>query len=263
MRCERCGRDTPTRPGEACLWCGHVAGASPWQTPNVPGGPGVPPSGAYGEGPGIPWENEQNAKNLLETMKLVALSPGATFAGASRAIGMVPSMVFALIVGLAGGVVGLMWQLVLGMNNSEALKNLPPELQGFGEALAQYSQPGVGSIVMLPVGILIGLFIMTVLVHVGLLIFGGANGRFEDSFRAVAFASGATALLQVVPYIGGVIAFFWALVIQVAALRELHGTTTNKALLAVLLPILLAVGCACCGIVAAAGAIGGLVGAGG
>lgn len=262
MRCERCARDTPTRPGEACLWCGHVAGAGPWQTPNAPGG-GAPPSGGWGDGPGIPWENEQNAKHLLETMKLAALSPTATFAGASRTMGIVPSMVFALIVGLAGGVVSMVWTFALGSSaNTEALKNLPPEMQGVGEAFAQISQPGIGSVVMLPVTIMIGLFLGTVLVHVGLLIVGGANGRFEDSFRAVAFASGSTALLQIIPFLGSFIAALWALVIEVIAIRELHGTTTMKALIAVLLPVVLILGCVCCVGIFAAGAIGGLLGAG-
>lgn len=104
---------------------------------------------------------------------------------------------------------------------------------------------GIGSIaciILLPVFLVIGLFIGSGIVHICLMIVGGANKSFEATFRVIAFSQGSTGPLQMVPVCGGLIACIWALVVNCIGISRAHETTTGRAVLAVLLPLIV-----CCG----------------
>jgi hypothetical protein len=74
------------------------------------------------------------------------------------------------------------------------------------------------------------------------MIVGGANKSFETTFRVLAFSQGSTGPLQIIPVCGGLIAGVWALVVNCIGLARAHETTTGRAVLAVLLPLIV-----CCG----------------
>lgn len=80
------------------------------------------------------------------------------------------------------------------------------------------------------------------IVHVCLMLFGGAKGGFEATCRAVCYSSGAINALYIVPVLGWIVAIFWGPVIYVIAIKEAHKTTYLIAIAAVLLPVLV-----CCG----------------
>src|SRR5581483_8440593 len=97
-------------------------------------------------------------------------------------------------------------------------------------------------LIMAPIFIAIGLFIWAGLVHLFLMMAGGANKSFETSFRALSFAYGATALLAIVPCCGGLIALVWGLIADCIGIARSHETDMGRAVIAVLLPIVI-----CCG----------------
>jgi hypothetical protein len=104
---------------------------------------------------------------------------------------------------------------------------------------------GIGSvafIILLPLLVIIGLFIGSAIVHLCLMIVGGANQPFETTFRVLAFSQGSTGPLQMIPICGGAISGVWALVCNCIGLARAHGTDTGRAVLAVLLPLIV-----CCG----------------
>jgi hypothetical protein len=104
---------------------------------------------------------------------------------------------------------------------------------------------GIGSvamIILLPLFIVIVLFIWSAIVHLCLMIVGGANQPFETTFRVVAFTQGSAGPLQIVPLCGGVISFVWAIVCYCIGLARAHETDTGRAVLAVFLPLIV-----CCG----------------
>jgi hypothetical protein len=74
------------------------------------------------------------------------------------------------------------------------------------------------------------------------MIVGGANKPFEATFRVLAFSQGSTGPLQIIPLCGGLIAGVWALVVNCIGLARAHETSTGRATLAVLLPVIV-----CCG----------------
>jgi hypothetical protein len=102
-------------------------------------------------------------------------------------------------------------------------------------------------------------FVAAGVMHLMLLLLGGARRGFEATFRVAAYAH-ATSLLLLVPFCGLPITLVWRVVTYVIGLAEAHQIGHGKALAAVLLP-LVAVCCCCAGLVFAfAGALASLVG---
>src|SRR5204863_879753 len=94
----------------------------------------------------------------------------------------------------------------------------------------------------IPLFVVIVLFVGSAVVHVCLMIVGGANKSFETTFRVLAFMHGSTGPLQMIPVCGGLIAGVWALIVNCIGLARAHETTTGRAVLAVFLPLIV-----CCG----------------
>src|SRR5205823_12855691 len=118
---------------------------------------------------------------------------------------------------------------------------------GRHNAFAAMIGMGLGSIlfvILVPLFVVIGLFIGSAILHVCLMIVGGAKQSFETTFRVVAFSQGSTGPLQMIPVCGGVIAAVWAIIINCIGLARAHEIETGRAVLAVLLPLILCFGCA-------------------
>jgi hypothetical protein len=99
---------------------------------------------------------------------------------------------------------------------------------GFGDFIA--------SVILAPVGGTIGLFVLAAIAHLLVMLFvGGNNSGFESTFRVVSYVS-VTNLVNWIPFIGGLLALY-GLYLAVVGIREMHGTTTGRAALVVLLPL--------------------------
>ncbi len=188
---------------------------------------------------GLPWEERQargffNA--FVETLVMVLTKPDAAFRAMKIEGGLVEPLIYALIGGWVGGVVALLFSLGFQSMGLFANRN---------NAFGMLTGMGIGSIafiVLLPVMIVIGLFIGAAIVHLCLMIVGGANKTFEATFRVLAFSQGSTGPLQMIPVCGGLIAGVWALVVTCIGLARAHETGTGRAVLAVFLPLVV-----CCG----------------
>jgi hypothetical protein len=97
--------------------------------------------------------------------------------------------------------------------------------------------------VIVPIAAAIGLFIQTGVIHVCLMITGAAKRDIEITFRVVAYTMGATAVWNIIPWIGSFIALVWQSVCLIIGLKEAHQTTAGRVILAMVLPFLI-----CCGI---------------
>jgi hypothetical protein len=89
------------------------------------------------------------------------------------------------------------------------------------------------------------MFIGSGILHLCLMLFGGANKPFETTFRVVCFSSGAAYLFSIIPFCGGYITPIYNIVLECIGISRAHETTMGKAVLAVLLPLIV-----CCGIFA-------------
>jgi len=102
------------------------------------------------------------------------------------------------------------------------------------------------TIMLLPIFLAALAFISAGLVHLALILVGGAKRPFEATFRVACYAGGATALLQLLPMCGAIVSSIWNFICMVIGLSQVHGIGKGRAAVAVLLPSLV-----CCGVVAA------------
>jgi hypothetical protein len=117
----------------------------------------------------------------------------------------------------------------------------------------------IAQILFAPVFTAIGIFIVSAVVHVCLLLVGGAKNGFEATLRVAAYSEAAM-ILRILPMCGDVIGPIYALILIIIGVSEAHRISGLKATLAVLLPVLLL--CCCCPalIGAVAGSIASIVG---
>jgi hypothetical protein len=188
---------------------------------------------------GLPWEHRQERglfNAFVETLVMVLTKPAEAFTVMKREGGLGEPLIYALIGGCLGGIVSILFSLGLQSVGFFADRH---------DTFAAMAGVGAGSaafIVLVPLFIVIGLFIGSAIVHLCLMIVGGANQSFETTFRVIAFSQGSTGPLQMIPICGGLIAGVWALVCNCIGLARAHETDTSRAVLAVFLPLIV-----CCG----------------
>jgi len=130
-----------------------------------------------------------------------------------------------------------------------------------GEAAKDITQGtliAIGLIVLLflPIFLIAGAFVWAAMVHLFLMLTGASRHGFEATFRALAYTSGATSVLQFVPLCGGYLYPVAHLVYGVIALKEVHRTDLWRVVVSMVLMLLLccsAVGGIALGIAALAG----------
>ena len=241
----RTGRFVPTDIG----WREGMANWQPLSqfTEFGAGVPGTPPaqisaaatSEAAAPRSGLPWEHRQERgffNAFVETLVMVLTKPGEAFAVMKREGGLGEPLIYALIGGCLGGIVSLLFSMGL-----QSVGFFADRHDMFG-AMAGMGAGSAAFIVLIPLFVVIGLFIGSAIVHLCLMIVGGANQSFETTFRVLAFSQGSTGPLQMIPVCGGLISGVWALVCSCIGLARAHDTDTGRAVLAVFLPLIV-----CCG----------------
>jgi hypothetical protein len=215
----------------------ELAGVTPAEPPLQTGTPSV--SGPPAPRSGLPWDHREERgffNAFIETLVMVLTKPSEAFTAMKREGGLGEPLIYAIIGGWVGGVISFLFSLGLQSVGFFADRH---------NAITAMAGMGIGSaaiIILLPVFIVICLFIGSAVVHLCLMIVGGANQSFETTFRVLAFSQGSTGPLQIIPICGGLIAGVWALVCNCIGLARAHETDTGRAVLAVFLPLIV-----CCG----------------
>lgn len=184
--------------------------------------------------PGIPWENEQSFPALVETFKAIFWDASGLFQSAGQDLPIGSALTYALIIGLIGGVGASIWGVL-----TSALLSIGGDPVHW---LSSLGGSGVGSLVSVPVGVVTGVIIGSGLVHLMLVLVGAPHRSFDTTLRAVGFASGTAAIFQLIPFIGPLIGYAFGVVLEVRAIRAMHGTTSSTAAMAVLLPTVVCAG---------------------
>jgi hypothetical protein len=208
--------------------------------PTVPPPPS-PPTGAGGP-QGNPWERRDTlgfGSAFIETIKLFVTSPAAAFAETKRSGDYASPLIFAVLVGWIGVAVSQIWGMLF---HASIFSMFPGEM---GERMGVMAATSVGafvfSLIVAPIVVAIVLFIESGIVHLCLMLVGGLSNStsgFEGTFRVASYAMVAQ-LANIIPLVGGLIAFVWLIILGVIGLTELHGTTQGKAIAAILIPFAL------------------------
>ena len=204
---------------------------------------------------GLPWDRRQELglfPAFVETLKLVLLNPTTAFSAMKTEGGLSEPLIYAVIGGSVGFIVNFLFSLLMSSFG----------FMGNRDALAGILNVGIGAgalVIFIPVLITLGFFIGSAILHLCLILVGGARRPFETTFRVVCFGAGSAYPLMILPICGGLIAGIWCIVVQCIGLARAHQITTGRALLAVLLPIIV-----CCGggfvLAVMGGILGGLAG---
>jgi len=168
---------------------------------------------------------------LGETIRRSLFEPTRFFRAMPVHSPLGPALVYYALTSVASAGIMLFWGTVFGLfvAPGSPLAGLLGVGDGdFGARLVDF--------LLSPLASLFGLVIGALVFHVALVIFGGARNGLGATLRALAYAA-ASQLFVILPAIGIFVAMGWWLVLAVIGLREVHGTTTGRAVAAILAPI--------------------------
>lgn len=208
--------------------------------PPPPQEPPAPPSGNA-------WERRGTlgfVNGLVEATKGFIVAPGETFGETRRSGDLASPLLFAMMLATVAGIIGQVWAMFIG---TSMLSMMPSEMrEGMPFLMASSGFSLIVMIFVIPIVTVIGVFIMSAILHVMLLLVGGVTSStagFEGTLRVVSYGN-VGQLGNVVPVIGGLLSLVWTVVLLVIGLTRLHGTSEGKAIAAVLLPVVVCCVCA-------------------
>jgi hypothetical protein len=232
MFCPHCGKEIAD--GQAfCQYCGGkieeagVAGS-------MPGGSGRSKT---------PWEDRQALgypNGLFRTLKETLFNPSNFFRKMTVTGGLADPLIYAMIIGMSGLMFFYFWDILL---HAPMQNFMTPELRAASER-GMFNSLGTSfAAILTPFLLILWLFVVSGMLHVFLLMVGGAKAGFEATFRVVSYGI-SPFILFIIPVCGMPIVWLWTMTIAIIGLREAHGTTSGKAAVAVLFPLIF-----CCGLI--------------
>ena len=181
---------------------------------------------------GVKWEARDSWLDLAafwQTSKNILFHPSATFTALNYEAGISSSLVYLLIYGSLGQIIGRYWFTLLGIHygilDGDALNNTIR----FGS-----------TILLTPLLFLAIIFVSAGLIHFVLRMLLAAQRPFSATFQVVAYASGATSIFNIIPFVGRFIMPIWALVLSFVGLAKAHQTSRKRIFFALLLLLVIA-----------------------
>ena len=167
--------------------------------------------------------------SFVEVVRRVVFQPSTFFAGLPRQGSLLSPLVFALVcTEISVLLVGLLTFL-----------DVPAGVTWlFGARGNQGLLAFLGGLVIAPIAGAVGVFLTALVTHLlVILVVGSGHSGFGATFRIVAYSS-VTSLAGWLPFIGWIFSLY-RLYLATVGIREMHATTTGKALLVVVLPAIL------------------------
>ena len=191
------------------------------------------------------WERSPGSPSLgdaIETIKQVFFEPAMVFRQMPTSGGYNRPIRFYILTSWVSGFTAVCYQLVASLINPTMF---------LGEASKGLSQAAMITIflsvgLILPLFLFLGVFASASMFHFSLRLVGGATKPYEATVRAIAYATGATSILQFIPLCGGYLYAIANFIYSVIAIKEVHRTDMWRVVLAGLILFMLV-----CGIVLA------------
>lgn len=188
---------------------------------------------------GWDFDTSRPLGSFVEVVRGVIGEPARFFAefGEPSAERYKPPLIFAVICGVISAPLSLLPTplnplMPEGGNPTSAFLSLVRDNPGAAIALA------VVLILLLPLFVVLGVYLGSAIQHLFVFVFVRERRGFWGTFPVVAYGSSAISLLSWIPLLG-YLASLYGVYVTVVGLRELHGTTTVRASLAVLVPFLI------------------------
>jgi hypothetical protein len=176
-----------------------------------------------------PWESGEGFINAFyRTTRDSLFSPVGFFKGISSGEGYWSPLIYGLITGIIGQGAAFFWFWLL------IAQFIPLDRLPYSFSILQF-------IIPLPFQQAIAIFVGSAIIHLCLMIVGGNNHGYKTTFRAISYSYSAQ-LFGIVPFIGSVVGFIYMIILFILGVREGHGISTARAVLAVLLPVIVILG---------------------
>ncbi len=183
---------------------------------------------------GIPWEDPEVGfpENLGRTWIESLTAPVPFFRRLAPEAIVARAVLYFLIMAVGAALFSLLWGLAgsapdLPPQAAEVLDLDPRGIQLFGFFLSPFAN-------------LILLGLATMAVHLFVRLLTDSDRPVSATARVICYAAGP-ALLTIIPWVGELAGWAGSVVLLTIGIREVHGTTTGRAALTVLVPILIAV----------------------
>ena len=179
-----------------------------------------------------PWES------FLGVVRGVLVEPAAFFAGLGgpRPGRVRGPLVFATICGFISSLLALIADPLNPLTRGQ-----PGMMSSFSSLYESNPAAAVGLAVLLvallPLFVVLGVYIGAAIQHLFVLLFVRERRGFWGTFPVVAYGGAALSLLSWVPILGYLVTLY-GVYVTTMGLREMHGTSTARALLAALVPAL-------------------------
>lgn len=194
---------------------------------------------------GPPWEKRSTIGYLQAiglTAKEALTNPDGCFSRMKQEGGLVAPLFYFIITGFIGGIFGVAYQLISSRMGMTDVSQMPPALRPFflqqDFSIASVVGMVVGVVFFAPLLLALISFLFSAVLHLGLMMFGGANKPFEVTYRVFCYAWGSSRLLGIMPFCGDLIGLVWGMISLSIGLAKTHETDTWRAVVAVLLPLL-------------------------
>jgi hypothetical protein len=183
-----------------------------------------------------PWERRAETglrKGILQTAKQVVFSPRTFFRRTASEGGLWEPLAFGILFGSIGLMLELFWQFLMGEGS---LSSIEIDFIGdYGTSIVF-----LAAAILCPLAATVMICMTSLIVHLLLTVVGGARNGFEATFRAVSYSQ-ATQFWALIPFVGGLIASLWLVVVQIIGIREIHEVSYTRVVIAFLIPVVLVV----------------------
>ncbi len=187
-----------------------------------------------------PWESGEGFfGSFFQTVRGSLFSPSTFFKKIAYGEGYWAPLIYGLITGIIGNGCAILW-VWLFMAQWIPMDRIP----------FNYSLSILQVIAPLPFHQAIAIFVGSAIIHLCLMIVRGNNNGYKTTFRAISYSYSGY-LFGIIPFIGLIIGNIYVFILTVIGVKEGHGITTGKAILAVLLPAIVVLGFILIAIIAA------------
>lgn len=177
----------------------------------------------------VPWENDEIGflSALIRNTAFVLFNPGQFFAQMPIDRGYKAPYTYGLLVGSLGIIVTAFWSIMfiigmtrVGLSDTSIFSQIP-QLENLSTVLGFQIAGMIFFMILSPVFYTIRLILGSIWAHFFLILVLGNKGGFQATFRVLSYQTAAQ-LFNFVPLVGGLISYFWGLVLKVMGLASAH-----------------------------------------
>jgi hypothetical protein len=179
-----------------------------------------------------PWESGEGFIGaFLQTVKESLFSSSHFFKKVAQGDGYWSPLIYGIISGIIGMGGALFWQWII-FSQWFPIHRLPDVPYTFLLLLVS---------IALPFLVVFSILFESSIIQVCLVIVGGNKNGFQATFRAVAYSFSGQ-LFGIIPYIGSTLGGIYTLILIIFGVREGHGISTGRAVLAIFFPFIVMIG---------------------